>query len=192
MLPFNRLLFQGTLLGCAALVFITRWIAAPIVPHLFTSDHAIPDPAVPQAGASLSPLYPVAIQQWRPLIEQCAGRYQLDPDIVAAVMLQESAGNAGATSSSGAVGLMQVMPCDGVAAGFQCNNGPCFADRPSSAELYDPQFNIDYGCRTLRGLIDHQPSLRDALRAYGPRDSGYAYADLVISIYERFRSPYPK
>lgn len=91
-----------------------------------------------------------------------------------------------AYSRSGAVGLMQVMPRDGLAAKFQCVNGPCFASRPTRAELEDPAFNIEYGTRMLAGLYQRLESWRDALRSYGPMDVGYSYADKVLAIYERY------
>jgi len=99
-------------------------------------------------------------------------------------MLQESGGNSNAYSHSGAVGLMQVMPRDGIAASFICANGPCFSNRPSSDELFDPTFNIQYGVRMLAGLVSKHGNIRDALYAYGPMDVGYTYADKIISIYE--------
>jgi len=108
-------------------------------------------------------------------------------DLIAAVMLQESGGNPDAYSRSGAVGLMQVMPHDGKAAEFMCINGPCFANRPSMQELFDPQFNIQYGVRMLAGLIQRKGDVREALRAYGPMDAGYTYADKVLTIYQNYR-----
>lgn len=102
-------------------------------------------------------------------------------------MLQESAGKADAYSKSGAVGLMQVMPRDGKAATFMCINGPCFADRPSSQELFDPEFNIAYGTRMLADLIRRFGNVRDALKAYGPKDVGYYYADIVLNIHRSNR-----
>jgi hypothetical protein len=186
MTVFTRILFQGTLLGCALVILIARWIANPITDQPTINQNTHPSKSNPHAGISLSPLYPQSIQQWRNPIERCCIQYQLDPDLVGAVMLQESGGNADAYSHNGAIGLMQIMPRDGLASSFFCDHGPCFANRPTSRQLYDPQFNIDFGCRMLRGLIDQQPTLRDALKAYGPKDVGYAYADLVISIYERY------
>ena len=53
-----------------------------------------------------------------------------------------------------AVGLLQVMPRDGIAADFECANGPCFASRPTIAELLDPAYNLEYGTRMLAGLIN--------------------------------------
>jgi soluble lytic murein transglycosylase-like protein len=85
------------------------------------------------------------------------------------------------------VGLMQVMPRDGIAASFQCANGPCFTSRPSMEELFDPEFNIQYGVRMLSGLQKKFGSLRDALMAYGPANVGYYYADIVLAIYQRYQ-----
>ena len=82
---------------------------------------------------------------------------------------------------------MQVMPRDGIAASFECPNGPCFASRPTIEELQDPDFNIEYGTRMLAGLLGRYGNLREALRAYGPMNSGYSYADKVLAIYENYR-----
>jgi hypothetical protein len=36
----------------------------------------------------------------------------------------------------------------------------------------------------LAGLVKHAGSLREALKAYGPMDVGYYYADKVLAIYK--------
>lgn len=127
--------------------------------------------------------YPEKVTDWCALIESTSASYGLDPLLIAAVMLVESGGQPEVISHSGAVGLMQVMPRDGVASTFQCINGPCFASRPATAELLDPSFNVDFGVRMLSGLINKTGSVRDALKSYGPYDVGYGYADKVIAIY---------
>lgn len=138
-------------------------------------------------NCEVSPRFPEAVYRWCNLITRYANENGLDPDLVAALIVQESGGKPDAYSRSGAVGLMQVMPRDGIAASFHCINGPCFASRPSMAELYDPEFNIRYGTRMLAGLISKRGSVRDGLMAYGPMNVGYSYADKVLAIYERFR-----
>jgi soluble lytic murein transglycosylase-like protein len=143
-------------------------------------------PAQP-AECSLSPAFAASIQQWCRLIERYAGEHGVEPSLIASVMLQESGGNPDAYSKSGAVGLMQVMPKDGLAASFMCVNGPCFASRPSMDELFDPEFNVAYGVRMLAGLIQRHGSVREALRSYGPMNMGYRYADIVLNIQERYR-----
>lgn len=139
-----------------------------------------------EAKCKLSSEYPQSIQQWCSQITHYAEKKSLDPGLIAAVMLQESGGNPAAYSKSGAVGLMQVMPRDGLAASFMCVNGPCFASRPSIQELQDPDFNIEYGTKMLAGLVSKQGNVRDALRAYGPMDVGYYYADKVLGIYQAY------
>jgi len=131
--------------------------------------------------------YPSGIVEWCALIEENAQEFGVDPLLVAAVMKVESGGQPEVISSSGAVGLMQVMPSDGIAAGFQCVNGPCFSSRPTIDELKDPSFNVMYGTRMLAGLIERAGSIRDGLKSYGPYDVDYWYADLVIQLYETLR-----
>ncbi len=130
--------------------------------------------------------FPDSILQWCSTITRHAEQNDLSPDLIAALILQESGGDHLAFSHSGAVGLMQVMPRDGIAAGFMCVNGPCFASRPTIQELQDPEFNISYGTRFLASLLSRHGNIRDALKSYGPMDVGYGYADKVLAIYDRY------
>ena len=132
--------------------------------------------------------FPAQILQWCDLITHYSLQHGLEPDLLAALIYQESGGNPLAYSHSGAVGLMQVMPHDGLAASFTCPNGPCFQNRPSINELQDPEFNISYGTKMLAGLIKKNGSIREALKSYGPAGVGYYYSDIVLSLYKRFRS----
>jgi soluble lytic murein transglycosylase-like protein len=140
----------------------------------------------PAPSCVLSTNYPAEIRQWCDLIESSAQETGLPPNLIAAVMLQESGGDPLIYSSSGAVGLMQVMPRDGLAAEFMCVNGPCFASRPTIEELQNPAFNISYGSGMLAGLYNKYGSYREALFRYGPMDMGYSYADLVLRIWENY------
>jgi hypothetical protein len=134
----------------------------------------------------VSQSYPQSILNWCKLITQYAHQNDLEPNLIAAVILQESGGQQLAYSHSGAVGLMQVMPRDGIAEKFMCKNGPCFSSRPTISELQDPEFNIAYGTRMLSGLKGRFGNIRDALKSYGPMDVGYSYADKVLAIFERY------
>jgi soluble lytic murein transglycosylase-like protein len=127
------------------------------------------------------------VRRWCDLISRAAADQGVEADILAAVMTVESGGDPDAYSHNGAVGLMQVMPRDGIAASFVCANGPCFARRPSMAELYDPEYNLQYAAGMLAGLYNRHGSWRDALFAYGPAGVGYSYADKVLGVYERSR-----
>lgn len=188
----RKFLFPAILLASLAIIQLTRLIAAPQAVVQASSEEppvivsAAEEPA-DEPGCSLGARFPDKVRRWCGLIESAAAEHGLPADLIAAVILQESGGDPDAYSRSGAVGLMQVMPRDGIAEKFMCVNGPCFASRPSMAELYDPQFNISYGARMLAGLAGKYDDLREALRAYGPMDMGYRYADLVLSIYENYR-----
>jgi len=135
----------------------------------------------------LSSKFPEKIQQWKPMIESTAFETGLDADLIAAVILQESGGDPLAYSTSGAVGLMQVMARDGLASDFICGNTPCFINRPTIDELLNPSFNIKFGSGYLADLIRKKGGEREALFSYGPMDMGYAYADIVLTIYEKYQ-----
>jgi soluble lytic murein transglycosylase-like protein len=110
----------------------------------------------------------------------------LDPNLIAALIWLESGGDPVIISRDGAVGLMQVMPSDGQAATFLCVNGPCFANRPSTTELKNPEFNVAWGTEYLGTLLQNLGNMRDALRSYGPANVEYRYADAVLAIFKSY------
>jgi hypothetical protein len=138
------------------------------------------------SGCQISNRFPAAVLQWCNIVSTYTDKYGLDPNLIAALIWQESGGNPQAISGSGAVGLMQVMPQDGQATNFMCANGPCFSSRPTTSQLLDPEFNISYGTRMLAELVNKQGNLREALKAYGPMNVGYYYADKVLSLYQQY------
>lgn len=146
--------------------------------------------ADPTSGASqdcrASARFPDQVLQWCSLITTYAEQFALPVDLLVALIWYESGGDPLAYSHSGAVGLMQVMPRDGLAASFSCPSGPCFASRPTIAELQDPEFNIAYGTRYLASLIERSGDVREALKSYGPINVGYTYADKVLEIYRSY------
>ena len=131
---------------------------------------------------------PENLARWDHLVKSNAVFFGLDENLIRAIIWIESAGDPQAYSSSGAVGLMQVMPRDGIAAGFHCGNNPCFENRPLISELWPPEANIAYGCKLLSGYITQYGSNREALKHYGPMDVGYSYADQVIALSGSFSS----
>lgn len=138
------------------------------------------------SDCSISQRFPATILQWCSLITHYALLNNLNPNLIAALIWQESGGNPSAYSHSGAVGLMQIMPNDGLASAFQCPNGPCFENRPSMQELQDPEFNVSFGTKFLSDLVIQKGNLREALKSYGPMDVGYSYAEKVINISENY------
>lgn len=184
-------IFPGIVLGCLLLVGFSSLaiVSEPVSAQAEANAPAsVPKAQKSARGCGLSAAVPEEIRQWCELIENAAQEQNLDPALIAAVITQESSGDPSSYSSSGAVGLMQVMPKDGLAASFQCIHGPCFAARPGMDELFDPHFNVQYGTQMLAGLVRKHGNLRDALRAYGPMDVGYTYADLVLGIYAGYQA----
>ena len=84
-----------------------------------------------------------AVQPW---VDQVAGRYQMDPDLINAVIWVESRFEPRAKSPAGARGLMQLMPATANAMAREL-------DRPL-ARVSDPEFNIEAGSLYLLQMLD--------------------------------------
>jgi soluble lytic murein transglycosylase-like protein len=178
-------IIPGVLCSCLILIFLTGLISQPSLEASAANNTT--SSSQPSGDCTLKPSYPASVRQWCALIQHHATEQNLDPNLVAAVILEESGGDSQAYSKSGAVGLMQVMPNDGIASSFTCGDHPCFTNRPNTSQLLDPEFNIEYGTRLLNSLVQRNGNLRDALKAYGPIDVGYSYADAVISILTHYQ-----
>jgi soluble lytic murein transglycosylase len=99
--------------------------------------------------------------EYEHLVTGHARNYELDPALLAAVIYQESKFDADAVSSSGAIGLMQLLPetARGIA---QYTGGSKFRVE----DLYDPEINVRYGSFYLRRLLRKYEDVRLALAAY--------------------------
>jgi soluble lytic murein transglycosylase len=102
--------------------------------------------------------YPLRYEQ---IVRGHADNYRLEPQLVAAVIYQESKFDADAVSASGAVGLMQLLPAtaQGIA---DRTGGSGWHER----DLVDPELNIRYGSWYLRHLLDKYDDEELALAAY--------------------------
>jgi peptidoglycan lytic transglycosylase len=103
-------------------------------------------------------LYPLA---YEPIIVGHARNYRLEPELLAAVIFQESRFKPDAESASGAIGLMQLLP--ETAQGIALRTG---GSRFRVADLYTPELNVRYGSWYLRHLLDKYDDERFALAAY--------------------------
>lgn len=145
--------------------------------------------------------YSAQVLQWCGLITYYAKDRGLDPNFIAAVITQESGGDPETCdvnghmvidgipicgSAAGAIGLMQIMPSDGLAAEIF---GSTFSNRRRSIEYLDAEINIATGTTMLAaGGAATDP--RESLIGYGGdynteeyNFDKYYYADKVMSIY---------
>ncbi|MBG7618631.1 lytic transglycosylase domain-containing protein [Herbaspirillum sp. AP02] len=133
------------------------------------------------------------------LLSEAAGEFGLDAALLKAVMTAESGFNAGAVSSKGAIGLMQIMPDTAERYGLQ-------GDRRKSLhqKLVDPKINIRLAARYLRDLMGMFPQHVElaiasynagegTVQKYGNKIPPYpetqGYVRLVSRFYELYRPP---
>jgi soluble lytic murein transglycosylase len=102
--------------------------------------------------------YPLRYEQ---IVRGHAHNYSLDPALLAAVIYQESKFEADARSTSGAIGLMQLLP--DTAKGIALHTG---GNRFRVEDLYNPEINVRYGAWYLRHLLQKYGEERTALAAY--------------------------
>ena len=118
------------------------------------------------------------------VIDSAADKYNIDNELIRAIIQVESGWNTGAVSNKGAQGLMQLMPKTAAMLGV--------------SNPFDPAENIDGGARYISDLTDkYKGDVEKALAAYnaGPArvDSGNIpavssrYVKNVMAIYHKLR-----
>ena len=123
------------------------------------------------AQAALAAPIPLRFEESQPvpegpygaLIYETARRHQVNPQVVAALIRQESAGKVRSVSHKGARGLMQLMPATAQRFGVR------------KEQLFDPQYNLEAGVRYLSWLMDQFPNdLAKILAAYNAGEGAVA------------------
>ena len=144
------------------------------------------------AGLALGALYVVRAEppwferlryplRYQAIVRGHAHNYRLDPSLLAAVIYQESKFNATARSSSGAIGLMQLLPA--TAEGIALHTG---GTKFRLSDLLNPELNVRYGSWYLRHLLDKYGDERLALAAY---NAGQHNVDLWRAAHEGIQFP---
>ena len=163
-------------------VIVERLWRQPELPPL-AQENAIPSiqrasPRVAPATVSvrLGVLVPKEIRRWEPIILRASQKYEVDPNLIAALMHTESAGSQNALSSMNAVGLMQVM-----------------------GGSFDAEINVDQGVHIFAGHLRRYGAIDLALAAYNagpgavakyggipPYEETHRHISLTIASYKRF------
>lgn len=139
----------------------------------------------PAAGGGPTPVPPQQIDR---LVSANANAWGVDPALVKAIIANESGFDPGATSKTGAQGLMQLEP--ETAAGLGVSNA------------YDPAQNIWGGTRYIRGLLERfHGDLRLAVAAYNagpgavekyggvpPYAETQSYVENVLDSYQKYKA----
>lgn len=104
-------------------------------------------------------------------IRNAARRHGLPPELVRAVVFQESRFNFRCRGRKGEIGLMQIMPSGAVADWARVHK----VSEPGEDELFDPKMNLEIGCwflgRALRRWRDYRDAVPLALAQYNAGES---------------------
>ena len=116
-------------------------------------------------------LFPV---KFKTFVSAAGQEFCIDESLIYSVINVESGFNADAESSSGAIGLMQIMPATAKWIASELN------EDYSKEKLYDPETNIRYGSFYLKYLFDKFPDLDTVLACY---NAGEGNVSLWINEY---------
>lgn len=113
-----------------------------------------------QAGYSffLKHAYP---QHFNSIISKYSRQYQIEPELIYAVIKSESNFSTNAESTAGAIGLMQIMPDT-----FNWLQTQKKKQQFDVSELYDPEINVHFGSYLLSMLLKKYENETTALAAY--------------------------
>ncbi|MBI9044904.1 MAG: lytic transglycosylase domain-containing protein [Anaerolineaceae bacterium] len=128
----------------------------------------------------------IEFNDFKDLIEQISSQYNVDSDLVQAVVQAESNYDANAVSHAGAQGLMQLMPATAQSLGV--------------SDPFDPVENVTGGVKLLRELLDrYDGNLPLTLAAYNagpgavqtyggipPYQETQIYVERVTNLYQAF------
>ena len=126
-------------------------------PHGKKTEKVMKGNPVIESGPETSS-FPASFEDYSAYVTRAASKYELEPELIHAVIKTESNGNRRAVSRKGAMGLMQLMPS--TATDMEVGNP------------FSPEENIEGGARYLKYLLERfNGDLTLALAAYnaGPK-----------------------
>ena len=140
------------------------------------------------AAMALTPKQKLAEKRYHHIVLEAAARYQVEPEIIKAIIMAESGFNPKAVSKVGARGLMQLMPRTAKFLGVK--------------DSFKPDHNIDAGVRYFKQLLDQfDGKVKLALAAYNaglnnvrkyggipPFRATQIYIDKVLKYYEAYQT----
>lgn len=118
-------------------------------------------------------------------INEASREFQIDNQMLVALITVESMFNIDAVSHAGAKGLTQVIPHyhqDKIAQAKQKLN---------LYSIYEPRLNIYVGAWVLRDYLDNSRNLQTALQKYNGSldDPAQSYANKVLAVYRNLKTP---
>jgi soluble lytic murein transglycosylase-like protein len=127
-------------------------------------------------------------KKYQHLVLEAAARYEVEPEIIKAIIMAESGFNPKAVSKVGARGLMQLMPRTAKVLGVK--------------DSFKPDHNIDAGVRYFKQLLDRfDGKIKLALAAYNagsynvrkyngipPFKATQIYVDKVLKYYRAYQT----
>jgi len=154
-------------------------------PYGKTSQHVSRDKKARRTEQTAAVVFPRDYSQY---IHKAASKYDLEPELIRAVIKTESNGNHRAVSRKGAVGLMQLMPST--------------ANDMNVSNPFNPEENIEGGTRYLKYLLERfKGNMTLALAAYNsgpgtvekygnvpPIDETRQYVKRIYNLYNGKRS----
>jgi hypothetical protein len=141
----------------------------------------------PSIEIKLTHMQKSAQKRYQHLVLEAATRYQVEPEIIKAIIMAESGFNPKAISKVGARGLMQLMPRTAKFLGVK--------------DSFKPDHNIDAGVRYFKQLLDQSDGeIKLALAAYNagsynvrkykgvpPFKATRIYIDKVLKYYQAYQ-----
>jgi soluble lytic murein transglycosylase-like protein len=160
---------------------------SPTIPSSYRVTVGDQTPAQPADAPSDPDCPPVSQMTLQSVIQKAAAAYNVAPNLIDAVIRQESGGNPCAVSEKGAMGLMQLMPAT--------------ATQMGASHPFDVDQNVSAGTRLLADLMQrYHGDLNRVLGAYNAGTVAVDHAagpppfpetlNYIRSILEQIKQPY--